>query len=51
MLSKDGFDPLIDPLQSRNALDELFHPVRAGLLHFLGDVAGNIQRKGERASA
>ena len=54
---KTGFYPLFDPLQvflaaflpfnpsersAGNGLDELLHPVRAGLFHPFGDVVVNI---------
>ena len=38
--------PYIFPLQLRNTLDVLFHSLRAGLLHFLGDVSVDIQSEG-----
>lgn len=38
--------PYVFPLQVGNALDERFHPVRAGLFHLLRDVAVYVQGEG-----
>ena len=49
MLFYKIFFPLFFPLfvlSPGNALNKLFHPVRAGPLHFLGDVPIHIQGKG-----
>ena len=43
--------PLLFPFTAPNFLDVCFHAFRAGLLHFLGNVAVNIQGEGGRVVA
>ena len=45
---KNGFDDYADDYRILKIFNVSLHPIRAGVLHFLADVAVNVQSKGRR---
>ena len=43
---KNGFDAYADAYRELKVFDVSLHPIRAGVLHFLGNMAVNVQCEG-----